>query len=89
MQDDIIGCMLDFSSSASSMRFSVNGVDQGLAFPLPEHMKGRSSALFPALTIKAAAAGVNFGAAPFRYMPPGYAGISKAPATAFTTGSRT
>ena len=80
--------MLDFSLSPSSVRFSVNGADQGLAFPLPEHMKGRSNALFPAVTVKGAAARVNFGAAPFRHMPPGYAGISAAPADAVTTGSR-
>lgn len=86
MQGDVIGCMLDFSLSPSSVRFSVNGADQGMAFPLPEHMKGRSNALFPAVTLKALAACVNFGATPFRHMPPGYAGISAAPAEAVTTG---
>lgn len=87
-QGDVVGCKLDFTHSPGSMSFSVNGVDGGLAYHLPDHMKGRSNALLPAVAVKAATAGLNFGESPFRHLPPGFAGISKAPAEALTTGTK-
>jgi hypothetical protein len=87
MQGDVIGCKVDFTQSPSSMSFTVNGADKGMAFSLPDHMKGRSSALFPAIAVKASAAAVNFGGSPFQHPPPGYVAISRLPAEALTTGA--
>ena len=48
--------------------------------------RGGKQALYPALTLKDAAAAVNFGACPFRAGPPaGFVGIGSAAAAAFVT----
>lgn len=78
--------MVDFSQSPPKVAFTVNGQDKGMAFILPDHMKGRSNALFPAVSLKAATASVNFGNKPFKHLPPGYVPLSEAPAQALTTG---
>ena len=87
LQGDIVGCLADFTQSPAIVRFTVNGQDKGMAFSLPEHMKGRSNALFPAVCLKAATASVNFGDQPLKHLPHGYAALSKAPAEALTTGT--
>ena len=57
-----------------------------MAFSLPEHMKGRSNALFPAVCLKAATAFVNFGDQPLKHLPRSYVALSQAPEEALTTG---
>ena len=83
----MIGCKVDFTQSPSSVSFTVNGADKGMAFSLPSHTKGRSNALFPAIAVKASAAAVNFGGSNLQHLPPGYVAISKHPAEALTTGA--
>ena len=84
---DVIGCLADFTQSPASVSFTVNGQDKGMAFSLPEHMKGRSNALFPAVCLKAATASINFGDQPLKQLPRSYTALSKAPAEALTTGT--
>ncbi len=87
LQGDVIGCLADFTQSPASVSFTVNGQDKGMAFSLPEHMKGRSNALFPAVCLKAATASINFGDQPLKQLPRSYTALSKAPAEALTTGT--
>ena len=64
---DVIGATLNLAHGTIS--FSVNGIDQGVAFELPPEL--RSTARFhPAITIKGCAAQLNLGQAPLRHKPP-------------------
>ena len=83
----MIGCKVDFTQSPSSVSFTVNGTDKGMAFSLPSHVEGHSNALFPAIAVRASAAAVNFGGSPFQHLPSGYVAISKHTAEALTTGA--
>ena len=58
-----------------------------MGFSLPEHMKGRSNALFPAVCLKAATASVSFGDQALRHLPRGYTALGLAPEEALTTGT--
>jgi len=57
-KDDTIGCFLDLEQSTIS--FSKNGVWFGVAFTLPDALKGKP--LFPHLTLKNMKVKINFGA---------------------------
>ena len=85
-QGDVIGCLADFTQVPVSVSFTVNGQDKGVAFSLPEHMKGRSNALFPAVCLKAATASVSFGGQALKHPPHGCPALGQAPAEALTTG---
>ena len=84
MQGDVVGCLLDMTAHVMSYR--LNGKDLGVAYELPDYLRGGKAALYPALSLKDGAAGVNFGATPFRAAPPpGFVGIGSAEAAAFVT----
>jgi ATP-dependent RNA helicase DDX1 len=82
---DIVGCLVDLGGEGGgdgSISFSKNGVVLGVAFTLPK----LGGALYPAICMKNAECGVNFGAQPFRHPPPaGYVGVEHA--DNFTTSS--
>jgi ATP-dependent RNA helicase DDX1 len=79
---DVVGCLLD--ADAGEISFTKNGEPLGVAFTLPAALRG--ALLLPAVALKNAEVGVNFGgdaAAPLRHgPPPGYAALASAPAAA-------
>ena len=63
---DVVGCALDVDKGTVS--FSINGEPQGEAFVLtPEQ---RAKAWHPAVCLKNAEVGVNFGSEPLKHAPP-------------------
>jgi len=73
--NDTIGCFIDFDEHEIS--FTKNGQYLGLAFTLPENMKG--FAFFPAVVLKNAEMSLNFGETPFKFTPrKGFNGIAQA-----------
>lgn len=63
--NDVIGTVLDWTTRTIS--FSKNGKDLGVAFTLGGHVKGP---LFPAVVLKNAQMGFNFGLKPFKQTLP-------------------
>lgn len=63
--DDIVGCYINLDDHTIS--YSVNGISYGVAFNIPENLKG--TVLFPAYALKGAAARFNFGSEPFKHLP--------------------
>jgi hypothetical protein len=66
--DDVIGCFLDLESEEQTISFSKNGQDHGVAFKIPESIKGK--ALFPHVFTRNVAVSVNFGAEEAAFPPP-------------------
>ena len=58
---DVIGCYLDLNSDPIIIKFTVNGVDQGVAFRVPRSQLGSEDALFPHILTKNQDFTVNFG----------------------------
>ncbi|CAG9464204.1 unnamed protein product [Pedinophyceae sp. YPF-701] len=82
--NDTIGCLLDCDSGTVS--FSKNGTDLGVAFEIPGHLKGQT--FYPAVCLKNAEIGFNFGATQLRSQPPaGYVALASAPAATLVAGS--
>jgi len=74
-KNDVIGCWLDCTKG--ELGFNKNGVDLGIAYPIPTHLRGQP--LFPAVSIKNAEIMLNFGCAPFANDPPkGTVGLASA-----------
>ena len=75
-QGDIVGCLLDLGDEHDmhpliSMRFTLNGEDQGVAFQFGTELGDNGcSTLAPAVSLQAGEAmRVNFGALPFSHAP--------------------
>ncbi|GLC38638.1 hypothetical protein PLESTB_000455000 [Pleodorina starrii] len=85
---DVIGCLLD-CSAGGSVSFTKNGVPLGEAFKLPPHLQNQ--VLHPALCLKNAEVGLNFGGAaspPLSHPPPpGFLPLAKAPPSWVATAS--
>ena len=62
----VVGCFLD--ATTGEVSFSLDGEQLGVAFTLPQHLRGQ--AMYPTVCLKNAEARVNFGAAPFAHPPP-------------------
>lgn len=80
--------MLD--RDARTVSFTKNGEALGVAFDIPEHLKGQ--ALFPAVCLKNAECRVNFGGgggdSSFAFPPPpGFSGVAAAAPGQFRAGS--
>ena len=72
---DVVGCLLD--ADGGTVSFTKNGAELGEAYALPDFMRGQ--AIYPAVCLKNAEAGFNFGLAPFAHGPPaGYQGLAQA-----------
>ncbi|KAJ1149640.1 hypothetical protein NDU88_002446, partial [Pleurodeles waltl] len=72
---DTVGCYLDIEKS--SIKFSKNGKDLGLAFDIPSHLKNQ--AFFPSCVLKNAELKFNFGEEDFKFPPKdGFVAICKA-----------
>ena len=65
---DVVGATLD--RTRHTIAFSVNGVDQGIAFEIPYELR-RSSSLYPAITLKGCAVRINLGQSPLSFLPDG------------------
>eukprot|EP00899_Mesostigma_viride_P015632 jgi/Mesvir1/2406/Mv22148-RA.1 len=75
-KDDVIGCLLN--ADRGFVAFFKNGVDLGVAFEIPAHLRGQG--LYPAICLKNAEVALNFGATPFTFPPPpGFVGLPHAP----------
>ena len=61
-----VGCFLD--ADAGQLSFSLDGHPLGIAFEVPDHLRG--AVLYPTVCLKNAEAKVNFGASPFAHPPP-------------------
>lgn len=73
---DVIGCLLDLVKG--EVRFTKNGTDLGVAFTLNAQQK--SQTYYPAVVLKNAEMGFNFGAQPFKHPPPNdYVAVSSIP----------
>eukprot|EP01103_Thecamoeba_quadrilineata_P009625 TRINITY_DN1940_c0_g1_i1.p1 TRINITY_DN1940_c0_g1~~TRINITY_DN1940_c0_g1_i1.p1 ORF type:complete len:594 (-),score=104.36 TRINITY_DN1940_c0_g1_i1:72-1790(-) len=72
--NDIVGCYIDLDQGY--MGFTVNGVDYGKAFDIPQNMLGW--AFFPAITLKGGQATVNFGQRPFQHPLGGFQPMTQA-----------
>lgn len=84
--NDVIGCLLDWDNS--SISFSKNGEDLGLAFQIPGKLQG--TALYPAICLKNAELIVNFGKEGFKHGPAkGFVGLAKAPQEWISSGRST
>ena len=63
-EGDVIGCYIDMSDR--TLGFTHNGNDCGIAFKIPDHIRG---ALFPSVCMKNCGVRVRF-QKPFRFQPP-------------------
>ena len=70
---DVIGCYLDLTTDQAIIQFTVNGVEQGIAFTVDKAELG-GQALFPHVATKNLEFTVNFGQIPGSFYPliPGY-----------------
>ena len=65
---DVVGCYLDMTTDNIVMKFTVNGVDQGVAFRVTRAELG-DKALFPHILTKNQNFTVNFGQLPGPMFP--------------------
>lgn len=65
---DVVGCYLDMNNDPVIMKFTVNGVDQGVAFRVAKSELG-GEALFPHILTKNQDYTVNFGQLPGPMFP--------------------
>ena len=65
----MVGCYLDLNSDPIIMKFTVNGLDQGVAFKLAKAELGPDHALFPHVLTKNQDFTVNFGQLPGPMFP--------------------
>lgn len=80
---DTIGCSLDLDASPPTASFHKNGRDLGVAYELPDEMRG-GVPLFPSVALKNAEVRFRFGgphsAAPRHAPPPGHTAVGDLPA---------
>eukprot|EP00959_Pyramimonas_sp_CCMP1952_P177599 3712432-Pyramimonas_sp.AAC.1 len=65
-QGDVIGCLLNIANG--EIAFTKNGEDLGVAFNLPQHMRG-GCAFYPSVCLKNSEIDLNFGSKPFHSLP--------------------